>query len=32
MIFPYLNFEDVRDEFNKQEEKAKEEIEKHVNV
>ena len=30
MIFPYLNFEDIKDDFEKQEEKAKEEIGKRV--
>jgi membrane protein required for colicin V production len=32
MIFPYLNFEDIQDDFKKKEEEAREELEKHVNT
>ena len=32
LIFPYLNFEDIKDDIKKKEEKAKEELEKHVGV
>ena len=30
MIFPYLNFEDIKDDFKKKEEEAKEQLEKQV--